>query len=178
MIIFSHFDVEKEKKKKIRALNFNIQSSDSDKFQLALLPTLYVSSTVFCSILHNSTSALALRGARLYFAASAPTLIRTMAYATKDFNGVSLLSRLPELPTSIPEANPKRNPLDAFRLAIAAQLVEIIPEITLQDAFPSVQVPVKGPDFTVPMPRFKIPGTKPNELAEKVVKEVSHPFWP
>lgn len=130
---------------------------------------------MFHSILQRSGFATALRGARLNSKVSTPVLNRTMASASKDFHGVSLLSQLPELPTSIPEANPKRNPLDAFRLAIAAQIVEIIPEITLQDAFPGVQVPAKGSDFSVPMPRFKVPGMKPNELAEKIVNAVSTP---
>jgi len=95
-----------------------------------------------------------------------------MAASTSAFKGVALLSQLPELPTH-PDADPKRNPLDIFRLAIASQVTEIIPEIKLNDAFPGVQVPVRGADFCVPMPRFRVPGTKPLELAEKVVKEVS-----
>lgn len=95
-----------------------------------------------------------------------------MASATSSFSGVSLLSQLPTLPT-LAGADPKRNPLDAFRLCIASQIVEAIPEIKLEDVFACVQVPMKSCDFSVPMPRFRIPGTKPNELAEKVVKEVS-----
>jgi arginyl-tRNA synthetase len=96
-----------------------------------------------------------------------------MAASTSAFNGVALLSQLPALPTH-PDADPKRNPLDVFRLAIASQVTEIIPEIKLQDAFPGVHVPIRGADFCVPMPRFRVPGTKPLELAEKVVKEVSN----
>ena len=97
-----------------------------------------------------------------------------MTATAQGFSGVSLLSQLPALPT-LAGADPKRNPLDAFRLAISAQIVEAIPEIKLEDVFACVQVPMKGSDFSVPMPRFRIPGTKPNELAEKVVKNVSLP---
>jgi arginyl-tRNA synthetase len=88
------------------------------------------------------------------------------------FSGTSLLSQLPSLPT-LPGVDPTRNPLDAFRLCIASQIIEAIPEIKLEDAYPCVQVPVKGSDFTVPMPRFRVPGTKPQELADKVVAAVS-----
>jgi len=95
-----------------------------------------------------------------------------MASAASVFNGVSLLSQLPSLPT-LEGADPTRNPLDAFRLSIASQIIEAIPEIKLEDAYPVVQVPAKGADFTVPMPRFRIPGTKPNDLAEKVAEAVS-----
>jgi arginyl-tRNA synthetase len=95
-----------------------------------------------------------------------------MASATAGFEGVSLLSQLPSLPT-LEGVNPKRNPLDAFRLAISSQIVEALPELKLEDVYPCIQVPIRGSDFTVPMPRFRIPGTKPNELAEKVATSVS-----
>lgn len=88
------------------------------------------------------------------------------------FTGVSLLSQLPGLP-SLPGTNPGRNPLDAFRLSIAAQIVDILSSVKLEDVYPCVQVPIKGTDFTVPTPRLKVAGMKPNEVAEKIVKEVS-----
>jgi hypothetical protein len=97
-----------------------------------------------------------------------------MASATPEFKGVSLLSQLPSLP-ALEGVDPKRNPLDAFRLSIAIQIVEAIPELKLEDVYPCVQMPAKGTDFSVPMPRFKVPGTKPVELAEKVSKAVSTP---
>lgn len=139
-----------------------------------LLNRLTPSATVFRSIL-RSRSALAL-------SRSSPNLIplirppyrsRTMTGSASAFDGVALLSQLPALP-SLPEADPTHNPLDVFRLAIASQLTEILPEVKLEDVFPGVHVPLRGADFIVAMPRFRIPGFKPNELAEKVVKEVSH----
>lgn len=83
------------------------------------------------------------------------------------FAGVPLLSQLPELPLTA-AADPVRNPLDAFRLAIAQQVVQAVPEVSLENAFEGVQSSNKTGDFTVAMPRFRLKGAKPDELAKKV----------
>lgn len=89
------------------------------------------------------------------------------------FSGVPLLSQLPELPKT-PAADPARNPLDAFRLAIAQLITKAVPEITLENAFEGVQTSAgKVGDFTVAMPRFRIKSAKPDELAKKVQEAVS-----
>ncbi|PWN42805.1 arginyl-tRNA synthetase [Ceraceosorus guamensis] len=88
--------------------------------------------------------------------------------ASPKFPGVPLLSQLPELP-SLEGADPLRNPIDAFRLAIAHQLAGIL-NLDLQKVYDGVQVHTKGADFIATLPRFRLPG-KPMEWAEKVEKE-------
>lgn len=88
------------------------------------------------------------------------------------FNGVALLSQLPELP-KIQGVEHTDNPNIAFRLAIAQTLVQALPEISLEAAFEGVQVSNKEGDFSVAIPRFRLKSGKPPELAEKVAKAVS-----
>ncbi|PWN38102.1 arginyl-tRNA synthetase [Meira miltonrushii] len=89
--------------------------------------------------------------------------------AAEAFAGVPLLSQLPELP-HIEGADPKRNPLDAFRVAIAEQINKALPEVKLQAAFEAVQTTAKDGDLVVALPRFKLKA-KPDELAKKVLEQ-------
>lgn len=80
---------------------------------------------------------------------------------------------LPPLP-SVPGTSPSTAVLDAFRIAIAHQLVSTLPEsgLTLEKAYQGVDFGRKGIDFTVALPRFRL-GGKPDELAKKVAANVS-----
>lgn len=89
--------------------------------------------------------------------------------AAEAFAGVALLSQLPELP-HIEGAEPKRNPLDAFRVAIAEQIVKALPEVKLEAAFEAVQTTAKDGDLVVALPRFKLKA-KPDELAKRVLDQ-------
>ncbi|PWN90441.1 arginyl-tRNA synthetase [Acaromyces ingoldii] len=92
------------------------------------------------------------------------------------FNGVALLSQLPELP-KIQGVEHTDNPNIAFRLAIAQTLVQALPEISLEAAFEGVQVSNKEGDFSVAIPRFRLKSGKPPELAEKVAKAFQPSPW-
>lgn len=80
-----------------------------------------------------------------------------------------VITSLGPLP-SLPDVDPTRNPLDAFRLDIASQLSKIL-ELPLEKVYEGVATGSKVGDFSVAVPRFRLPG-KPNELAEKIGKEV------
>lgn len=74
------------------------------------------------------------------------------------------------LPT-VPETDPSSCILDSFRTAIAKQLSEALPPLTLEAAYAGVDYGKKGEDFTVALPRFRLPG-KTDELAKKVISQV------
>jgi hypothetical protein len=80
----------------------------------------------------------------------------------------SLLPPLPE----VPGTDPSRCILDSFRIAIAKQISDALPPLTLEQAYTGVDYGKKGVDFTVALPRFRLPG-KVDELAQKVVSQVS-----
>ena len=77
---------------------------------------------------------------------------------------------MPTLPV-VPETDPSRAVLDSFRIAIAKRLSDTLP-LTLEQAFTGVDYGKKGEDFTVALPRFRLPG-KVNEIADKVIADVS-----
>ena len=62
-------------------------------------------------------------------------------------------------------------PLDIFRTAIADHLVKTL-NISLPDAFAGVDIGKKGFDFTVAIPRFRLPGDLSN-LLRKIQADVS-----
>lgn len=78
-------------------------------------------------------------------------------------------SAMPQLPT-VPETDPSKCVLDSFRIAIAKRLSEALP-LTVEQAFSGVDYGKKGEDFTVAIPRFRLPG-KPDEIAAKVIEKV------
>lgn len=79
-------------------------------------------------------------------------------------------SQMPQLP-SIPDTHPSSAILDSFRIAIAKRLSDSLP-LTLEQAFSGVDYGKKGEDFTVALPRFRLPG-KVDEVAKKVIDKVS-----
>ncbi|PWZ00796.1 arginyl-tRNA synthetase [Testicularia cyperi] len=81
------------------------------------------------------------------------------------FNGAPFLSELPQMP-QVDSLDLKRSPLDIFRLAIA-QHVSTSLGVDLNAAVAAVGTGKIG-DFTVAVPRFKLPG-KPAEHIEKAV---------
>lgn len=80
-----------------------------------------------------------------------------------------MASTLPELPL-IPDTDPSRCILDSFRTSIAKRLTEALP-LTLEQAYNGVDYGKKGEDFTVALPRFRLPG-KIDEVAKKVIEKV------
>lgn len=82
-----------------------------------------------------------------------------------------MVSSLPSLP-SVPGTDPSSCILDAFRTAIAKRVSDALPPLTLEQAYTGVDYGKKGVDFTIALPRFRLPG-KPDELAKKVLTNVS-----
>ena len=78
-----------------------------------------------------------------------------------------MTSSIPQLP----DTDPSSCVLDAYRIAIAKRLSETLP-LTLQKAYDGVDYGKKGEDFTVALPRFRLPG-KVDEVAAKVIENVS-----
>jgi hypothetical protein len=76
---------------------------------------------------------------------------------------------LPKLPT-VPGTDPERCVFDSFRISIAKTLSDALP-LTLEDAYSGVDFGKKGVDFTVALPRFRLPG-KTDELAAKTIGKV------
>ncbi|KAF5310727.1 hypothetical protein D9619_007663 [Psilocybe cf. subviscida] len=80
---------------------------------------------------------------------------------------MSTIPNLPNLPT-VPDTEPSRAVFDSFRIAIAQKLTTALPSLTLEQAFSGVDYGKKGEDFTVAIPRFRLPGKIP-EIADKVI---------
>lgn len=76
---------------------------------------------------------------------------------------------LPSLP-KVPETDPSACVLDSFRIAIAQVLSDAL-EIPIEKAYNGVDYGKKGEDFTVALPRFRLPG-KVDEIAKKVTEKV------
>lgn len=83
----------------------------------------------------------------------------------------TMVSSLPSLP-SVLGTDPSSCILDAFRTAIAKRVSDALPPLTIEQAYTGVDYGKKGVDFTVALPRFRLPG-KPDELAKKVITDVS-----
>ncbi|KAG8869832.1 hypothetical protein FRB97_000693 [Tulasnella sp. 331] len=67
----------------------------------------------------------------------------------------------------IPNTDPERYPLDAFRISVAASVHKGLPAIPLDKAYEGVDINRKGVDFSIAIPRFKL-GGKPDVWAKKV----------
>lgn len=79
------------------------------------------------------------------------------------------MSIIQELPI-VEGVDPLHNPIDAFKIAIARQISSVLP-VALPDAYRAVELSKKDGDFTVPVPRFRLPG-KPDVHLQSVVKAV------
>jgi arginyl-tRNA synthetase len=76
----------------------------------------------------------------------------------------------------VPDAQPERCVLDAFRLAIAQKLHQVFPNLTVEQAYGGVDYSKKDSDFTVAIPRFKM-GGKPTDWTEKFKNEWTPDEW-
>lgn len=99
--------------------------------------------------------------------ASAPTSVTPSPF--------QLPSDLPPLP-SVPDTEPSRCVLDAFRIAIANLVADALPPLTVEKVYSGVDYGKKGVDFTIALPRFRLPG-KVDELAGKVLEKFKPDEW-
>ncbi|KAJ8521239.1 hypothetical protein ONZ45_g2041 [Pleurotus djamor] len=81
----------------------------------------------------------------------------------------------PSLPT-VPGTDPSSCVLDAFRTAIAQKISDALPPLTVEQVYNGVDYGKKGVDFTVALPRFRLPG-KIDELAGKVISKFERDEW-
>lgn len=72
---------------------------------------------------------------------------------------------------STPGTDPSKCVFDAFRIAIAKRLSDTLP-LSLAQAYSGVDYGKKGEDFTVAVPRFRLPG-KVEAIAAKVLEKAS-----
>ncbi|KAI0047130.1 arginyl-tRNA synthetase [Auriscalpium vulgare] len=79
------------------------------------------------------------------------------------------MSSLPSLP-EVPGAEPNRAVLDSFKIAIAKRIADALPPLTIDKVYAGVDYGKKGVDFTVALPRFRLPG-KVDELAKAVIDQ-------
>ena len=70
--------------------------------------------------------------------------------------------------------DPSRCALDSFRIAIAKKVSDVLP-LTVEQVYSGVDYGKKGVDFTVAIPRFRLPG-KPDDLVKLVMSKVSTPL--
>jgi arginyl-tRNA synthetase len=109
--------------------------------------------------------------APLLFAVSRRCLFRC---PSPNHNPWCRLLRTSSLP-HVPGTDPSRCTLDSFRTSIAKRLSEALPSLTLEQAYAGVNYGKKGEDFTVALPRFRLPG-KVDELAGMVLRQVRVPY--
>ena len=78
--------------------------------------------------------------------------------------------KLPSLP-DVPGADPSRAVLDSFKVAIAKRVADALPPLTVEQVYQGVDYGKKGIDFTIALPRFRLPG-KVDVLAKTVIDQV------
>ncbi|KAF8645341.1 hypothetical protein AX16_007845 [Volvariella volvacea WC 439] len=89
-------------------------------------------------------------------------------------NNASELAASTALPV-VPDTEPDRCVLDSFRIAIAKRLSDTL-GLPIEQAYTGVDYGKKGVDFTVALPRFRLPG-KVDELAKKVLTDFQPDEW-
>ncbi|OAV94648.1 arginyl-tRNA synthetase [Puccinia triticina 1-1 BBBD Race 1] len=95
---------------------------------------------------------------------------------------IPLLAALPPLPIP-PGAEPARNVLDAFRTAVAIQVAHILAlphalPADLERIWAGVESGKKeGGDLTIAVPRFRIKGADPKQLATKIQDQFKTNEW-
>ncbi|KAI0346648.1 arginyl-tRNA synthetase [Trametopsis cervina] len=87
----------------------------------------------------------------------------------------SFINNLPPLP-KVEGTEPDRSVLDLFRIAIAKRVADALPPLTVEQVYSGVDYGKKGVDFTVALPRFRLPG-KVDELAKKVLSGFEADQW-
>ena len=80
------------------------------------------------------------------------------------------MASLPSLPP-VAGTDPSRAVLDSFRIAIAKKVADALPPLTVEQVYAGVDYGKKGIDFTIALPRFRLPG-KVDVLAKQVVESV------
>ncbi|KAG7096435.1 hypothetical protein E1B28_003872 [Marasmius oreades] len=78
-------------------------------------------------------------------------------------------TKLPSLPP-VSDTEPSRCILDAYRISIAKRVSEALPPLTIEQVYNGVDYGKKGVDFTIALPRFRLPG-KVDELAKQVTEQ-------
>lgn len=78
--------------------------------------------------------------------------------------------KLPSLP-DVPGADPSRAVLDSFKVAIAKRVADALPPLTVEQVYQGVDYGKKGVDFTIALPRFRLPG-KVDVFAKTVIDQV------
>ncbi len=82
----------------------------------------------------------------------------------------SFVANLPSLP-QVPGTEPERSVLDSFRIAAAKIVVDALPQLSVEQVYAGVDYGKKGADFTIALPRFRLPG-KVDEVAKTVLSQV------
>ncbi|KAF8920649.1 hypothetical protein CPB85DRAFT_1548518 [Mucidula mucida] len=70
----------------------------------------------------------------------------------------------------VPDTDPSRCAMDLFRTSIAKKVADALPPLSLEQAYSGVDYGKKGVDFTIALPRFRLPG-KVDEIASKVIEQ-------
>jgi hypothetical protein len=78
--------------------------------------------------------------------------------------------KLPTLP-DVPGTDPSRAVLDSFKVAIAKRVADALPPLTVEQVYQGVDYGKKGVDFTIALPRFRLPD-KVDVLAKTVIDQV------
>jgi hypothetical protein len=84
--------------------------------------------------------------------------------------------KLPTLP-NVSGTDPSRAVLDSFKVAIAKRVADALPPLTVEQVYQGVDYGKKGVDFTIALPRFRLPG-KVDVLAKTVLDQVCLFFSP
>ena len=74
-------------------------------------------------------------------------------------------------PPEVSGADPTRAVLDSFKISIAKRVADALPPLTLEQVYQGVDYGKKGVDFTIALPRFRLPG-KVDVLAKTVIDQV------
>ena len=137
----------------------------------------YTISVMVISGCHMSPSATV----NLAFSSGFPRLNRTISLLFFPTTRIKPLTRpsffhkrmvstsMPDLPT-VQGTDPSKCVLESFRIAIAKRLSEAL-SLSLEQAYAGVNYGKKGDDFTVALPRYRLPGSV-DEIASKVLEKV------
>ena len=119
---------------------------------------------IFANII-SSLSYISLRRSTVYIS---PTKHQYRLFSTVFSRRMPF--ELPALP-EVPGADPTRAVLDSFKIAIAKRVADALPPLTLDQVYQGVDYGKKGVDFTIALPRFRLPG-KVDVLAKAVIDQV------
>ena len=110
---------------------------------------------------------LALRYKPLHRSTTTLSLIQRQRHL---FTAKVMPFELPAVP-NVPGADPSRAVLHAFKVAIARRVAGALPPLTIQQVYQGIDYGKKGVDFTIALPRFRLPG-KVDVLAKTVIDQV------